>query len=800
MLTGNNSPSIAGGSGNDIVTLQGSGNNIYASTSNTDKDTFYVLSESRNNTLRNFKYGVDSIRFEEPTTFEAKVTVTDNGANKDAFIVTTSTNETIAVFVDVINAEGIDTDAGAFTDKVVYGTEYDDSLTAQKNTLLFAYTGNDTVSIEGDNVLAECGDGDNVSINSGSGSDYIDSSSGNAVEIYSGENNDRIFIRAGSYATVDSGAGHDIVQNAANYATINTGLGDDSIRSENDNVTIDSGDGHDFIANMGTVFAVKNVSVIGGSGNDSIVNSFADTSTIDSGNDDDYILNTTNSSLTAIFAGSGDDSITNESNSHYSTLDGGEGADYFYISNSNFVSLNGGEGNDYITFNSAEWITITGGKGDDTISDISTNQINSYVIQYAESDGNDLITGFNTNATIQITSGNVDSIYADENDDVIIKVGSEFITVQDFAGQRLNVADSSNAVTTQAYTYTPSGDSGILQKVSGIYTYTGGNATISNFIADEVIKFAADEFTGFEVINDDLIVNSSTGSLTILNCKDKFMTFINSDGANTTYAYVSNSGGILDGSFSTAQDVIVGSANDANYLIAGSGGSSLQSGGSGLNTLTGGAGVDNYIYTGGNDLVTNYEAGDIASYNANFTGVEVSGDNLSVNFDSGSLTFENVRGEVIDVANGGNIIAHAYMADKAGTLDGRNYDGVEVIVGASGQSNEIIAGNNTASLWGGSGDTSDTLTGGAGQDNFFYGKNDGSDVLTDALQGDFVNLYDVSLSDIIYTNVANNNVSVLLSSGAVLSVSGSTSSTPTFNLSDGTSWISSYTSQEWQQV
>ena len=59
----------------------------------------------------------------------------------------------------------------------------------------------------------------------------------------------------------------------------------------------------------------------------------------------------------------------------------------------------------------------------------------------------------------------------------------------------------------------------------------------------------------------------------------------------------------------------------------------------------------------------------------------------------------------------------------------------------------------------------DILTGGAGQDNFFYGKNDGADVINNTSSSDNISLYDVSLADVTSANIEGNKISITLNTG-----------------------------------
>ena len=145
-----------------------------------------------------------------------------------------------------------------------------------------------------------------------------------------------------------------------------------------------------------------------------------------------------------------------------------------------------------------------------------------------------------------------------------------------------------------------------------------------------------------------------------------------------------------------------------------------------------------------------------------------------------------------------NTVAYAYYASGGGQLNGSSFSVLEVIIGGNNSANQITAGSGGSSLWGGFGGD-DILTGGSGVDNFFYGKNDGADVINNASSSDFVNLYDVSLADIISANISGSQISVSLSTGNNLQINSSENLSATFNLADG-SWKFNYSSQTWQNA
>ena len=169
-----------------------------------------------------------------------------------------------------------------------------------------------------------------------------------------------------------------------------------------------------------------------------------------------------------------------------------------------------------------------------------------------------------------------------------------------------------------------------------------------------------------------------------------------------------------------------------------------------------------------------------------------------INSSSGALTIKNALNKVLDVSSGSNTVAYVYMASGGGEINGSSFSQLEVIIGANNFANQITSGNGGSSLWGGVGGI-DTLTGGAGIDTFFFGKNDGEDLIQNAGSSDVVNLYDVSLSDITAATVSGNKISVTFNTGNNLQINSAENLSATFQLADG-NFKFNHSSGTWQNA
>ncbi|MBR5914616.1 MAG: hypothetical protein IKZ58_09715 [Selenomonadaceae bacterium] len=124
----------------------------------------------------------------------------------------------------------------------------------------------------------------------------------------------------------------------------------------------------------------------------------------------------------------------------------------------------------------------------------------------------------------------------------------------------------------------------------------------------------------------------------------------------------------------------------------------------------------------------------------------------------------------------------------------------DLILAGDTKNNIIYDGSGNSSLWGGAGSIDDTLVGGSGAEMFWYGKYDGNDVITNAGFSDIVNLYDISLSDIITAEVSTDHVTARFSTGTTLIINDDDRVTPTFQLGDGGRYNYNRDTGQWQNV
>ena len=80
---------------------------------------------------------------------------------------------------------------------------------------------------------------------------------------------------------------------------------------------------------------------------------------------------------------------------------------------------------------------------------------------------------------------------------------------------------------------------------------------------------------------------------------------------------------------------------------------------------------------------------------------------------------------------------------------------------------------------------------------FWYGKNDGSDVIQGASVNDTVNLYDINLDAITEINISSNQIFARFDTGLTLTINDGGGLTPTYQLADSSRYKYNHDSGEW---
>ena len=412
--------------------------------------------------------------------------------------------------------------------------------------------------------------------------------------------------------------------------------------------------------------------------------------------------------------------------------------------------------------------------GTSKTSSITSNLIYNRLIQYADGDGDDVVEDYNVGDTLQI-AGTYST--ANSGNDVVISVGSGSIKLVGAKGKKLNIVEGDLNPTVdpepgvseyikltnasiQSYTATDgvvtidASERTKVVKITGndednviiggskndTFIGKGGNDT---FVSDAGKDFVTDYEVGdFVSLTGDIskvaasgnnvTLTSNKGSIVLNGAKGKKVTFIDGSGNVTKQTFGVNKLNIVDGDGSTinvANDatVITLDASDRteDIILIGNAKANTLIGGSGDDELTGGKGKDLFIYSGGDDLITDYTAGQDIIQLANGVSIQsftYTGDqdtDLVLQTNEGNLTIENAialkssKGKItrtpqqIKIIDGNNITtSQSYQLGTINTLSG-------------GSSADTISGFST----------NDLLVGGKGKDVFIYGS--GHDTISD---------------------------------------------------------------------
>ena len=142
--------------------------------------------------------------------------------------------------------------------------------------------------------------------------------------------------------------------------------------------------------------------------------------------------------------------------------------------------------------------------------------------------------------------------------------------------------------------------------------------------------------------------------------------------------------------------------------------------------------------------------------------------------------------------------SHGVSYEGFRTVDARNLSGDSELAGGA-KDDILLAGAGNASLWGGIGGN-DTMTGGSGYDEFYFGMGEGHDIITASDTGDKVMLYNVPLEKIASAGMEGSDMVIRLTDGSSLTLQDyGANGASTFRLADGT-WSYDRTSGSWRQI
>lgn len=466
-------------------------------------------------------------------------------------------------------------------------------------------------------------------------------------------------IHAESIATALNLAGNNnanVIYSGSGADTLSGGLGKDTIYGGKGNDTIYGDEGHD------KLFGDDGYDILyGGAGNDTLYGGkAADTLYGDEGNDKLY----GDEGNDKLYGGAGNDSLY-----------GGSGNDSLYGEDGN-DKLFGEDGDD----------TLIGGAGNDTLYGGTGKDI----FYYSEGDGNDVITDYTYGEDlIKIGSGNVDSYSVSGGKDAVLIIGKNKLTIKGVGNGKISYVNADNATITcggipdglkynksdlpKATAVTIGSDYAEKVYVANSMLVTVDAANLSNNIkivgnakANKIFGGKANDTLNGGNGNDKLYGNAGADILYGENGNDSLYGGDSNDllygGAGNDKLFGENGDDILYGEI--GNDILYGGeGNDTLYggagndKLYGENGDDTLYGDAGNDTLTGGAGNDVFRYANGdgNDVITDYAAGDtIYIDGANSVSGALRGKDVTFKIGSGSIKLQKAKGieVVLEYSNG----------------------------------------------------------------------------------------------------------------------------------------------------
>ena len=491
--SGSDSVLIDGGAGNDTIT--NSGNNV---TINAGKNADLISITGGNNIEYYFEkgFGSDTI-----IGYDYNGGVIHLVGYSDSSKLVTSFNSNYSqIIISVAN----DT-----ANKVILNGEFADAEGKLKNNIKFKYQINEgeiyeatpsTVSLssEADGTAEELwtNTNDNVTVNTGSGNDFIKNTA-KGVLINGNYSGNKYIVNSAAATTleeavtINTGEGNDTVsiESGSKYALVNVGStgtnGSNYVTSAGENITVEGGDKVDrFVVES----AAKQSIFKGNAGNDKFTVAAAVTSA---------------ENANTVYGGAGADEFSVTGN--FNIINGDEDADKFTVEGkSNFIS--GGAGNDKFTVAAAvtsatDANTIFGGAGNDEFTITKNGNIFKYS-GTSVAEGSDTIIGYDVKDTIQIaeadsikesdgkfTFGNTSILLKDIGTDALVtfKIGDEDKTWKVGEGwQTPSQSDEGDSGSSGNSGDSGSGDSG---------GSSNDRVADYNYFMEEIFEDSSDTFT-----------------------------------------------------------------------------------------------------------------------------------------------------------------------------------------------------------------------------------------------------------------------------------------------------------------
>jgi Ca2+-binding RTX toxin-like protein len=546
------------------------------------------------------------------------------------------------------------------------------------------------------------------------------------------------------------------------------------------------GDGDDIFDGGDRAAGSFRVAAHGGNGSDELIGSAGD-DVLDGGAGNDLLISTLGHGNDVLLGGDGND------HAHIAATDGADlieifgdaGNDVIVSSADGAIILDGveelalrmGGGGDSVTIGSLDGtdiaqssVTVFGGDGDDVIDGYDADR---RVVAYGDG-GNDTLVGGDRNDVLSGGDGN----------DVLLGSGGNDVIAGDSGNDQIIWHHSGLYFGSDGDDVVDGGDGQDLLVIVGdvgddAATISGGGGLFAEVTPAGVLVDAASDGAFIDAVNiEGLFFDGGDGNDVVV---------LEGDLAGAGIVSVGFLGGagddvLRDNGYGAGFDVTA-FGGDGNDTLEGSGGNDSLDGGTGNDTLDGGAGNDTLDGGSGNDtfswaggdgndaidggtgddllIITGTEGNDAISLFDNGSG------GLVVVVNSETLSVTSVEDLIIDAGDGddtitiGDLGATAIGNDSISVLGGAGNDVVDGasagrrIVADGGLGNDTLTGSTLA----------DSLSGGEGDDVFFWAPGDGNDSIDGASGNDTLVVSGVTGNDTVeFTEDGFGN--------AVLSVNG----------------------------
>ena len=485
----------------------------------------------------------------------------------------------------------------------------------------------------------------------------------------------------------------------------------------------------------------------------------------------------------------GGDSLVNDVEG--ATLRGGAGNDSIISGNGDYIDA--GKGSNYVKMSNGGGSTVNYSGGTTTLDNFN----------FADSDTPD---------TLQIGSLGINNVKVTDDNVVLNTTGGKI---------QINDAENKSVILSSQYTNgeinLQVGADELDVKENGLYWAANKNATVK-------LANYENENANVNINNENYLDKnqlSFRGNIQGIDASgyQYAATLTGSDKANVIKAS-ENDSKIYGGA---GNDTFIG-GNGTDEFFVGEGRNTIidfQTGADGDKLNTGESAISS-VGVKDNDIVLRMESGNVRIENAvgeNFK-FENQYTNGNINFQISDKTL-NVEGNGLYWAAGNNATVSLanYSAGSANinlgngdfndtskpsfvgnikAIDATGYDNNAMLIGNS-SNNIITAGNGNTTLWGGDGGN-DTLIGGAGDDVFWYTKNNGNDTIIGANGDDVVKLTGVTLDDLTKVGTdlfsGSNDIKFELRDGGTLTVKDAQKTGITFEVG-GTNYAVDKSSGEW---